>query len=138
MITNCFLHIGILHLAFKMYALIFIGVLLEPYLGKLRFAVAYLLTGVFASVASLYWHDHTVSAGASGAIFGMYGVFLAMLTTNLIPKSVRKGLLASIGLFVAYNLLYGLKGWGIDANAAHIGGLEQWSWINWLLSCIRV
>ncbi len=121
LITNCFLHIGLLHLAFNMFALMYIGVLLEPYLGKLRFAVAYLLTGVIGSVTSLYWHDLTVSAGASGAIFGMYGVFLAMLTTNLIPKSVRTTLLTSIGLFVAYNLLYSLKG-GIDASA-HIGGL---------------
>jgi hypothetical protein len=58
---------------------------------------------------------------ADGAIFGMYGVFLAMLTTNLIEKTARKALLTSIGIFVGYNLIYGLKG-GID-NAAHIGGL---------------
>jgi rhomboid protease GluP len=51
----------------------------------------------------------------------MYGVFLAMLTTNLIEKTARKSLLTSIAIFVGYNLIYGLKG-GID-NAAHIGGL---------------
>ena len=66
-------------------------------------------------------HEMTLSAGASGAIFGMYGVFLAMLTTNLIEKSTRKPLLTSIAIFVGYNLMYGMKG-GID-NAAHIGGL---------------
>ncbi|MEI7595743.1 MAG: rhomboid family intramembrane serine protease [Bacteroidota bacterium] len=121
LLTNCFLHIGVLHLLMNMYALLYIGILLEPLLGSLRFISAYLLTGITASIASLWWHDLTVSAGASGAIFGMYGVFLAMLSTNLIEKSTRKALLASIGLFVGYNLLYGMKG-GID-NAAHIGGL---------------
>lgn len=121
LITNCFLHIGVIHLLLNMYALLYIGVLLEPILGRARFFTAYILTGVAASVASLWWHDLTVSAGASGAIFGMYGVFLALLTTNLIEKNARQELLASISIFVGYNLIYGLKG-GID-NAAHIGGL---------------
>jgi rhomboid protease GluP len=121
LITNCFLHIGIFHLLMNMYALLYIGLLLEPHLGRTRFTAAYLLTGITASIASLWWHDLTISAGASGAIFGMYGVFLAMLTTNLIEKSARKALLTSIAVFVGYNLLNGLKG-GID-NAAHIGGL---------------
>lgn len=121
LLTNCFLHIGILHLLLNMYALVYIGGLLEPYLGKARFLAAYLLTGIAASVTSLWWHDLTISAGASGAIFGMYGVFLAMLTSDLIEKEARKSLLTSISIFVGYNLLYGLKG-GID-NAAHMGGL---------------
>jgi rhomboid protease GluP len=123
LITNCFLHIGIFHLLMNMYALLYIGLLLEPHLGKARFTAAYLLTGITASIASLWWHDLTISAGASGAIFGMYGVFLAMLTTNLIEKSARKALLTSIAVFVGYNILNGLKpNSGID-NAAHIGGL---------------
>jgi rhomboid protease GluP len=121
LLTNFFIHIGLFHLLFNMYALLYVGLFLEPLLGRTRYLVSYLLTGLMASVASLWWHDLTVSAGASGAIFGLYGVFLAMLTTNLIERSVRKPLLISIALFVAYNLLYGTKG-GID-NAAHIGGL---------------
>ncbi len=121
LLTCCFLHIGIFHLLMNMYALVYIGLLLEPYLGRTRFTAAYLLTGITASVASLWWHDNTVSAGASGAIFGMYGVFLAMLTTNLIEKEARTALLTSIGIFVVYNLMNGMKG-GID-NAAHLGGL---------------
>ncbi|WGQ10021.1 rhomboid family intramembrane serine protease [Pedobacter gandavensis] len=121
LLNNCFLHIGIFHLLMNMYALVFIGAILEPYLGKTRFAAAYLLAGIGASAASLWWHDMTISAGASGAIFGMYGVFLALLTTDFIHKDIRKNLLTSISVFVGYNLLNGLKG-GID-NAAHIGGL---------------
>jgi rhomboid protease GluP len=117
-----FVHIGIIHIAFNMYALFSVGVYLEPMLGKARYIIAYLCTGVFASLTSLWWHnDATVSAGASGAIFGMYGVFLALLTTKLIPAKVRSELLRSIGIFVVYNLVYGMKS-GVD-NAAHVGGL---------------
>jgi len=119
--TSVFIHIGIFHLLLNMYALVYIGLLLEPYLGRARFLSAYLITGISGSVASIFWNDLTISAGASGAIFGMYGVFVALLTTNLIEKSARKSLLISIGVFVFYNLANGLKG-GID-NAAHIGGL---------------
>jgi rhomboid protease GluP len=121
LITNCFLHIGIFHLLMNMYALLYIGLLLEPYLGNTRFITAYLLTCLTASTTSMLWHPLTISAGASGAIFGLYGVFLAMLTTNLIEKTARKALLTSIVVFVGYNLVNGLKG-GID-NAAHLGGL---------------
>ncbi len=121
--TACFLHIGILHLALNMYALLYIGVLLEPLLGKSRFVTAYLVSGVAASVVSLWWNDLTISAGASGAIFGMYGVYVALLTTNLVEKSQRKALLSSILVFVGYNLLSGLKPGSSVDNAAHIGGL---------------
>jgi rhomboid protease GluP len=121
LISSLFLHVGIFHLVMNMYALAYIGLLLEPYLGKARFFSAYLLSGIAASLTSLSWNELIVSAGASGAIFGMYGVFLSMLTTRMIEKSARKSLLISIGIFVLYNLLNGMKE-GID-NAAHIGGL---------------
>ncbi|MEP7255666.1 MAG: rhomboid family intramembrane serine protease [Ferruginibacter sp.] len=122
LITNVFIHFGIIHLAMNMYCLYTAGVYLEPMLGKLKYTTAYLCTGILASIASLWWHKEAVnSAGASGAIFGMYGLFLALLTTNLIPKQVRQSLLQSIGIFVVYNLVYGMKG-GVD-NSAHVGGL---------------
>ncbi len=129
-ITSFFVHIGILHVLFNMYALLYIGVILEPRLGRLRFLAAYFLTGIMASLTSLYWHPNTLSAGASGAIFGMYGVFLALLTTNLIEKNARKALLTSIVVFVGFNLLYGTKG-TVD-NAAHIGGLVSGILIGYL------
>lgn len=56
-----------------------------------------------------------------GAVFGMYGVFLALLTTGYLKKTYRKTMLRSILFFVLLNLMYGLQG-NID-NAAHIGGL---------------
>jgi rhomboid protease GluP len=122
LLSNCFIHFGIIHLMMNMYALFFVGLLLEPFLGKAKFITAYLLAGIMASLASLWWHDNTISAGASGAIFGLYGVFLALLSTNHIERSMRNGLLANIGVFVVYNLVYGSFKGGID-NAAHLGGL---------------
>lgn len=122
LLSNVFIHFGVIHIAMNMYCLYTVGIYLEPMLGKIRYLSAYLCTGVLASVVSLWWHNDPVnSAGASGAVFGVYGVFLALLTSNLIPKRARTALLQNIGVFVAFNLLYGLKG-GID-NAAHIGGL---------------
>ncbi|HEY1022421.1 MAG TPA: rhomboid family intramembrane serine protease [Flavisolibacter sp.] len=122
LITSTFIHIGIIHLVFNMYALYMAGVYLEPMLGKGRFLTVYLCTGLLASICSTWWHEtDAVSAGASGAIFGLYGVFLALLTTKLIPQSVRKALLQSIGVFVLYNLAYGAGSKATD-NAAHLGG----------------
>ena len=121
LLSSCFLHIGLFHLAMNMYAFVYIGSMLEPLLGGKRFITAYLSTGFLASLTSLYWHDLTVSAGASGAIFGMYGVFFALLTSDLIEKTARQQLLKSIAIFIGLNLMIGLNA-GID-NAAHIGGL---------------
>jgi len=119
--TNVFIHIGIVHVFVNMYALIYIGLLLEPFIGRKNFIISYIVTGLAASVTSLWWHDLVISAGASGAIFGLYGVYIALVTTNLLEKGIKKKILSSMLFFVGYNLLYGLKG-GID-NAAHIGGL---------------
>ena len=123
LLPSVFVHAGLLHLAFNMYALLMIGLYLEPMLGKWRYAAAYLCAGIISSIASIWWHDkQIVSVGASGAIFGLYGVFLALLSTRLIPHKMRKSLLQSIGIFIVFNLAYGAGSKGVD-NAAHIGGL---------------
>jgi rhomboid protease GluP len=135
LVTNVFIHFGIIHIAMNMYCLYMVGVYLEPMLGKTKYIAAYLCTGVLASLVSLWWHKEGVnSAGASGAIFGLYGLFLALLTTKLIPQKVRDAQLKSIGIFVVYNLVYGMKG-GVD-NAAHIGGLISGFVIGYLYAII--
>ena len=123
LLTNMFLHGGLMHVLLNMYGLSFVGLFIEPLLGKGKYAAAYLGTGIIASIASAWWHPATMSVGASGAIFGMYGIFLALLTTNLYPANFKKSFLISTSIFVGYNLLYGLTG-GLD-NAAHIGGLAS-------------
>lgn len=122
LITCVFLHINVIHLVFNMLALAYVGVYLEPILGRVRFAVAYLLTGFSASILSFWWNDFTVSIGASGAVFGMFGVFLALLFTDLIEPKTRKQMLISIAVFVFVNVLSGFAKVGVD-NAAHVGGL---------------
>ena len=121
MVTYMFLHAGFLHILFNMFALVYIGQLLEPLQGKFRFAVSYVLSGVFAGLLSMLMHPYSVGVGASGAIFGMYGVFLAMLTTNFISRTARNTMMRSILFFVIFNLFMGMQG-NVD-NAAHIGGL---------------
>ncbi|GAB4093486.1 rhomboid family intramembrane serine protease [Flaviaesturariibacter terrae] len=122
LLTACFVHIGIFHLVLNMYGLYQLGTFLEPILGRARYLLTYLATGLLSSLASLWWHrnEAAVSAGASGAIFGLFGLFLALLTTDLLPKKVRSRLLGSISAVIVINLLYGMKG-GVD-NSAHIGG----------------
>jgi membrane associated rhomboid family serine protease len=122
LLTSTFLHGGLMHLLANMYGLLFVGIFLEPKLGKTKYAIIYLTTGIIASIASLYFHVPTVSIGASGAIFGLYGVFLALLLTEVFSKDFSKAFLTSTVIFISYNLLMGFAGAGID-NAAHIGGL---------------
>ena len=120
-VTCNFIHIGAFHLLMNMYAFMYVGLLLEDLIGSRRMFMSYLLTGLCSAVFSLYMHGETISAGASGAIFGLYGIFLAFLFFHRIAKEQRKALLTSILIFVGYNLVYGMKA-GID-NDAHIGGL---------------
>ena len=79
MFTCMFLHIGVLHLLFNMLALWNVGSCMERLLGSTGFLVLYLLAGLLGSVASVAWNPFVVSAGASGAIFGLYGGLLAFL-----------------------------------------------------------
>jgi rhomboid protease GluP len=121
LLTAIFVHAGFMHLLLNMYGLLFVGLFLEPVLGEWRFAIYYLATGLLASIASLWIHPDLVGVGASGAIFGMYGVFLACLLTGVFPPGMKKAFLLSTLIFVGANLVMGLSG-NID-NAAHIGGL---------------
>jgi rhomboid protease GluP len=121
LITNTFVHIGIMHLLLNIYGLIIGSMFVEPRLGKINFFILYLVSGISGSVASIIWHEDVVSAGASGAIFGLYGAVLGLLLTKAFPKEEKKSIFAFVGIYVGINLVWGLNG-GID-NAAHLGGL---------------
>ncbi|MGQ7945150.1 rhomboid family intramembrane serine protease [Flavobacterium sp. WC2509] len=130
LLTSTFLHGGIMHLVSNMVGLYIVGLFLEPILGKTKYLISYLLTGIIASLASIWWHEATVSIGASGAIFGLYGFFIASLLLKVFPPQLSKGFLSFSLIFVGYNLIMGLMG-GID-NAAHIGGLLS----GFIMGCI--
>lgn len=132
LLTNTFMHGGLMHILANMYGLLFVGIFIEPLLGKTKYLLVYLTTGILASVASIWWYDATVSVGASGAIFGLYGFFLATLLLKVFPPDFGKAFLASTLVFVGFNLLMGFTG-GID-NAAHIGGLVSGFVIGLLMS----
>jgi rhomboid protease GluP len=72
--TSMFVHGGLLHLAMNTWVFWYVGRLVERLLGPLAFSAAYLLAGLAGSIASLAVHPATVSVGASGAIFGLFGV----------------------------------------------------------------
>jgi rhomboid protease GluP len=123
LITSVFMHAGIEHLLANTYALVMIGFFLEPRIGRKKFIFIYLCSGVIASIFSMASHQVTVSVGASGAIFGMFGAYFALLTSKMVDTKHRKVLLLSIGGYVGFNLLYGLIPGSIVDNAAHLGGL---------------
>lgn len=123
LLSACFVHIGIFHLLMNCYALAYVGLLLESYLKKRDFLLTYLFCGLTASLTSLYWNANIVSAGASGAIFGMYGILLVSIVFNTIDKKAKSSLLITIGTLIGLNIASSFKE-GIDA-AAHIGGLAS-------------
>ena len=122
LLTCNFIHLGFLHLLFNMYALLYLGYLLEPLLGKIRFLTLYLICGVFSSSWSLFWSAERVSAGASGAIFGLFGFFFCVLLMKKewIESAARQALLKNMALLLAINLGISLLP-SID-GAGHFGG----------------
>jgi rhomboid protease GluP len=122
--TCTFLHIGIIHILFNMYVLWDIGRFMERLIGSPGFAVVYFLSGLSGSVASMWWNPHIVSAGASGAIFGLYGCLIGYLLAGShdIPVDVAKKLRTNALMFIGFNLIWGLTHRGIDM-AGHLGGL---------------
>src|SRR5271154_5517719 len=124
LLTCVFVHIGIMHLALNMWCLWGLGRLAEAVYDRWTFGAVYLITGVAASVASLAWNPIRVSAGASGAIFGIAGALISAfyLGKFSLPQAVVSGLLKSVLKFAAYNLVLGALLGFVD-NSAHVGGL---------------
>ena len=122
--TSMFLHFGFDHLLNNMVILAEIGWNLEYEIGQLKFMILYLFSGLGGNLLSAYWDirvgDYAVSAGASGAIFGVIGalLYVAIRNRGRIGDISGKGLVFMIIL----SLYYGYSSGGVD-NMAHIGGL---------------
>ena len=119
--SSMFIHGGLLHLFMNLIGLGLGSSLLENILGSIKLVIIYTICGVFASLASIYWQENTVSVGASGAIFGLYGLILAFTVFKIYPNHMRGMTWILLGLYAGLSLLFGFLG-GID-NAAHFGGL---------------
>jgi membrane associated rhomboid family serine protease len=124
LVTPIFLHFGLLHLAFNYYALWIVGPQVEKLYGASRFLLLYVLTGIAGVLASYWYHPIGVSAGASGAIFGLFGVLLifSFRYRKTIPAFFSKALGKGILLTVGINLAIGFMIEQVDTSA-HLGGL---------------
>jgi rhomboid protease GluP len=124
LISAMFIHIGLAHLLINMWCLYELGAITEHIYSRSSMLLLYGLTGVAGGIASLARNPTIVSAGASGAIFGLAGVLITTLLLSKLPVPRRelKIALASLIAFAAYNLTYGFLKGGVD-NGAHVGGL---------------
>ncbi len=123
-ITPIFIHIGMLHLFFNSYALWIVGPQVEKLYGAARFVILYVLTGVAGVYASYFYHPQSESAGASGAIFGLFGVLLVfgVRYRNSIPPFFKRAVGTGVLPVIVINLIIGFTIPAID-NSAHLGGL---------------
>lgn len=122
-LSSMFLHAGPLHLAFNLWAFWSAGKLTERVFGNVAFLVLYVLSGIGGSLTSLVWSPLSVSVGASGAIFGVYGALLAfvLLHRGVLPPAYLAHQRNSIVGFIGYNVVFGLSQKNTDM-AAHAGG----------------
>lgn len=120
LVTSIFVHAGLMHVLLNMFSLFLFGPELEKIGGKARFLTIYLLSGIFGNVATFLFQDPLyASTGASGAIYGIFGAFAALVyyTRNTIPQLKQVILpLIVIGVIVTF------VSPGVNATA-HLGGL---------------
>jgi len=122
--ASAFVHIGLIHLAMNMIVLWTGGHLIERLFGQVSFGAVYGISALGGSLTSIAMHPMTTSAGASGAIFGIYGGMIAYLLVcrASLPDGIRSAMIQSALTFVAYNLIYGFALPHVDVSA-HVGGL---------------
>ena len=123
LLTSMFIHAGLMHLFGNVMSLLFAGLFLERPMGSICFAACFLFCGIAGGIISAVYHPMTVAVGASGGIFGLWGVLLVLGLTKSKHTSVQFGHVVAIAVVtIGYNLLLGLATAGVD-NAAHLGGL---------------
>jgi rhomboid protease GluP len=123
LLAAMFLHIGVMHIAFNGWALFSIGRDIEAFYGSGWFVAIFLLTGLAGNVAYYLLGPDVLSAGASGAIFGLIGAETAFFVRNrpLFGKFGRERLV-NLAVLIGINLVFGFTAQGIN-NIAHLGGL---------------
>lgn len=123
-IWSMFLHSGINHIFNNMMILFFLGAMIEQEVGHIRFAVFYFLSGIGGNLLSLFFkiisNDWSASIGASGAVFGLDGVLLALVLFS--GRKLPTVTPVRVVLMIVLSLYSGFTGQYID-NAAHVGGL---------------
>lgn len=118
-VSSMFLHIGALHLLMNMIAVYYLGTAVEKIYGSIRFIIIYFIAGTIGGLTSFAFNIH-VAAGASGALFGLFGALLyfGVIYQNLFFQTMGKSLL----VVLLINLVFGFLVPQIDMGA-HLGGL---------------
>jgi membrane associated rhomboid family serine protease len=127
------LHGDPIHLAFNMYALYLAGSVVERWYGSLRFLAFYLACAAAGSVASFVFGGDVPSVGASGAIFGLFGILLAAGRIHHPVDRQSRGLVSQLMFLVLINIVFGFASGGAIDNAAHLGGLAAGLWLGALV-----
>lgn len=132
LLSHQFVHFSFSHLFFNMYALVYIGLMVENKLGSWKTLAVYLLSGLCGGLVSIIHYKIGIMGGASGAIMGMFGAFLALLVSKAFEKNANRALLISTLIVSALMLINGLLGKKVD-NSAHFGGLTSGFVLGYLL-----
>ncbi len=124
--SSMFIHIGLLHLSGNCLFLYLCGPLLELSYGHEKFLIIYILSGFLGNILSLLGMKYSVtgiSAGASGALFGILGALISftIIERKVLPQRLYRSLIKNLVLIVVLNLLVGLVIPNIDI-LAHTGG----------------
>ena len=134
LLTSMFIHIGFVHLGFNLWALYVIGQGVEQTYGGSRFLLIYFLSGLGGSLFTYVLGGAGISAGASGAIFGLIGAQIAFFyRQRAVFGDASKAQLRNLLMVAGFNLVFGFTVPGIN-NLAHIGGLIFGAVVGWLLS----
>jgi membrane associated rhomboid family serine protease len=127
LVTNAFVHFGLLHLAFNMLLLYRLGLVLEPALGRVRFVLLYATALLCGSFGALLLSPHAATGGASGAVFGLLGAVAVGLRQRGI--SLRE---TGIGGLIVLNLVFTFAIPGISIGG-HLGGLAGGAAVGWVM-----
>jgi membrane associated rhomboid family serine protease len=137
-LTSAFLHLGLLHLAFNMYALYLFGPIVEQMYGHLEYLVIYLLCAAGGSVLTILAAPNQAAAGASGAIFGLFGLaFVVGRRHKVMLGPQARALLSQVGLLLVVNLVITFSVSGISWTG-HVGGMIVGAVIGFLLPPTQV
>ncbi|MGV2291741.1 rhomboid family intramembrane serine protease [Trinickia sp. YCB016] len=133
--TAMFVHFGFVHIAFNMFVLYQIGRVTERMYGNAPFLALYLFSGLTSSIVSVLWHPTLNRAGASGAIFGVFGALLVFLLKyrKELPASLASRDRNALLIYVVCVLIQGFLQKGVDYGG-HVGGLIGGIAIGWPLA----
>lgn len=131
LVTSIFIHIGLMHLLFNGYALYIFGTQIEKVMGSFKYLQFFLLAGIGGNVVTFLFSFNTISAGASGSLFGILGAFVYLIRhhANMITQQGKRTIYQIIGI----NIIITFISPSISITA-HLGGLV----IGYLLSYIFI